>query len=179
MIGGISGCRINPPFTPCLFRSGRMGGKDAADYIVSRIGGSVFCACLFCSCRCHLTSSSADNRDLRQRLHGKSVQRTYCWNYTDGSVRACRACRCLRNEWDDRQLCLSGCRPVFDFSSFGRQSLYGCSGKSFPFNRSALFDDVTALSELGVFIVVPLIGSAIDAGVRAIIAPKETESWIS
>ena len=36
-IGGISGCHINPHITLGVFLSGRMNGKDAGMYMLSRL----------------------------------------------------------------------------------------------------------------------------------------------
>jgi aquaporin Z len=40
-IGGISGCHINPAITLGVFLSGRMSGKDAAMYIVFQVIGAI------------------------------------------------------------------------------------------------------------------------------------------
>ena len=40
-IGGISGCHINPAITLGLFMSGRMGGKDAALYMIFQVIGAI------------------------------------------------------------------------------------------------------------------------------------------
>jgi aquaporin Z len=47
-IGGISGCHINPAITLGVYLSGRMSGKEAAYYIISQvIGGILGAAILF------------------------------------------------------------------------------------------------------------------------------------
>ncbi len=47
-IGGISGCHINPAITIGVYLSGRMSGKEAACYIISQvIGGILGAAILF------------------------------------------------------------------------------------------------------------------------------------
>lgn len=40
-IGGISGCHINPAITLGVFMSGRMGGKDAALYMIFQVIGAI------------------------------------------------------------------------------------------------------------------------------------------
>ena len=40
-IGGISGCHINPAITLGVFLSGRMGGKDAALYMIFQVIGAI------------------------------------------------------------------------------------------------------------------------------------------
>ena len=40
-IGGISGCDINPAITLGVFMSGRMGGKDAALYMIFQVIGAI------------------------------------------------------------------------------------------------------------------------------------------
>ena len=40
-IGGISGCHINPAITLGVFMSGRMGGKDAALYLIFQVIGAI------------------------------------------------------------------------------------------------------------------------------------------
>ena len=40
-IGGISGCHINPGITLGVFMSGRMGGKDAALYMIFQVIGAI------------------------------------------------------------------------------------------------------------------------------------------
>lgn len=40
-IGGVSGCHINPAITLGVYLSGRMGGKDAAWYVVSQVIGAI------------------------------------------------------------------------------------------------------------------------------------------
>ncbi|MDD7319001.1 MAG: MIP family channel protein [Prevotella sp.] len=53
-IGGISGCHINPAITLGVFLSGRMNGKDAAMYILFQVIGGVAGAAILYA----LTSSS-------------------------------------------------------------------------------------------------------------------------
>lgn len=48
-IGGISGCHINPAVTTGAFLSGRIGGKDAAMYIVSQATGGIAAAAILCA----------------------------------------------------------------------------------------------------------------------------------
>jgi aquaporin Z len=68
-IGGISGCHINPAITLGVYLSGRMSGKEAAYYIISQvIGGILGAAILFLiTSRAGLTGTGAN--DL-QSLNG-------------------------------------------------------------------------------------------------------------
>lgn len=45
-IGGISGCHINPAITLGVWLSGRMGGKEAAGYMVFQVIGAIIGAAL-------------------------------------------------------------------------------------------------------------------------------------
>lgn len=55
-IGGISGCHINPAITLGCLISGRIGGKDAAMYMIFQTIGAIIGAALLCLC----TSTGGD-----------------------------------------------------------------------------------------------------------------------
>ena len=68
-IGGISGCHINPAITFGVWLSGRMSGKDALGYIVFQIiGGIIGAAILFAltASNCGVTGTGAN--DLQEGI---------------------------------------------------------------------------------------------------------------
>lgn len=176
-IGGISGCHINPAITLGVFLSGRMSGKDAGMYILFQvIGGVIGAAILFA-----LTSSAGligtGANDL-QTVNEAFVKVTVLGGLLAEIFFTCVFVLVVLGATAKT----NGATNNFAGLAIGLSLVLvhlACiryTGTSVNPARSigpALFQGGTALTNLWIFIVGPLVGGALAAGVWKLIEPAE------
>ncbi len=176
-IGGISGCHINPAITLGVFLSGRMSGKDAGMYILFQvIGGVIGAAILFA-----LTSSAGligtGANDL-QAVNEAFVKVTVLGGLLAEIFFTCVFVLVVLGATAKT----NGATNNFAGLAIGLSLVLvhlACiryTGTSVNPARSigpALFQGGTALTNLWIFIVGPLVGGALAAGVWKLIEPAE------
>jgi aquaporin Z len=159
-IGGISGCHINPAITLGVFLSGRMSGKDAGMYIVFQVVGAILGSAI-----------------LFAISSGMGLPGTGANQYADGQlvpaliaevVFTCIFVLVVLGSTSDKSpagfaglaiglalvLVHIVCIPITGTSVNPARSI-----------GPALFAGGVALSQLWLFIVAPLVGGALAAGV--------------
>ncbi len=172
-IGGISGCHINPAITLGVFLSGRMSAKDAANYIVFQcIGGVLGAAVLFL-----LTSTAGlqgtGANDLQAcgtttiaPLGGLLAEVFFTFVFVLVVLGATAKTNGATNNFAGLAIGLS--------LVLVHLACIRYTGTSVNPARSigpALFQGGSALSNLWIFIVGPLVGAALAAGVWKVIEP--------
>ncbi|MGI6231706.1 MAG: MIP family channel protein [Prevotella sp.] len=171
-IGGITGCHINPAITLGVYLSGRMSGKDAAGYMVGQVIGGILAAAV-------LAGIVATNPDSVQgvttgantcnfgQLNGFVVETVLTALFVLVVLGATSKTNGATNNFAGLAIGLS----------LTLIHLVGIhyTGTSVNPARSigpALFQGGQAISDLWVFIVAPLLGGAIAAGLWRAFSPK-------
>lgn len=177
-IGGISGCHINPAITLGVFLSGRMTGKDAGMYIVFQvIGGIIGAAILYL-----ILMSTADIDPVASGLGTNGLQEGIgaAGAFVAELFFTCVFVLVVLGATAKT----NGATNNFAGLAIGLSLVLvhlACiryTGTSVNPARSigpALFVGGAALSNLWIFIVAPLIGGALAAGVWKMIEPAEED----
>jgi aquaporin Z len=175
-IGGITGCHINPAITLGVFLSGRMSGKDAVGYMVGQvIGGILAAACLAAivatSPGLAQGTTTGANACAAGQLNGFVVETVLTALFVLVVLGATSKTNGATNNF-------AGLAIGLTLTLIHLVGIH-YTGTSVNPARSigpALFEGGQALSDLWVFIVAPLLGGAIAAGLWGIIAPKKAEA---
>lgn len=176
-IGGISGCHINPAITLGVFLSGRMSAKDCGMYMVFQVIGGVIGAAILYA----LTSSAGligtGANDL-QAVNDAGVTVTALGGLLAEIFFTCVFVLVVLGATAKT----NGATNNFAGLAIGLSLVLvhlACiryTGTSVNPARSigpALFQGGTALTNLWIFIVGPLVGGALAAGVWKLVEPKE------
>lgn len=175
-IGGISGCHINPAITLGVLLSGRMSAKDAVGYWVAQvIGGILGAAILYALTTSAGIVSGLGANDL-QTLDGNTV--TVCGGFIAEVVFTCvfvfvvlgatSKTNGATNNWAGLAI---GLALVLVHLCCIRYT--GTSVNPARSIGPALFAAGTALTNLWIFIVAPLIGGALAAGAWKLVENKD------
>lgn len=176
-IGGISGCHINPAITLGVLLSGRMSGKDAAMYMLFQVIGGIIGAAIL-----YLITSSAGTvgtgaNDL-QALNEAGDTVTVLGGFLAEMFFTCVFVLVVLGATAKT----NGATNNFAGLAIGLSLILvhlACiryTGTSVNPARSigpALFQGGSALSHLWIFIVAPLVGGALAAGVWKIVDPAK------
>ncbi len=172
-IGGISGCHINPAITLGVYLSGRMSGKDAAMYVLYQVIGGIIGAAVLWA----LTSTSGlvgtGANDLQAYgdgtiapLGGLLAEVVFTCVFVLVVLGATSKTNGATNNFAGLAIGLS--------LVLVHLACIRYTGTSVNPARSigpALFQGGTALANLWIFIVGPLVGGALAAGIWKIIEP--------
>ncbi len=170
-IGGISGCHINPAITFGVYLAGRMKGKDAIMYIIFQIVGAIIGSAILYALvstgshngpTCTGSNSFADGC-MGQAFIAEAVFTFIFVLVVLGSTDAKKGCGNLAGLAIGLTLVLIHivCIPITGTSVNPARSI-----------GPAIFDGGTALSQLWLFIVAPLVGGAVSALVWKLIGDK-------
>ena len=171
-IGGISGCHINPAITFGAFLSGRIGGKDAGMYVVFQtigaiIGSAIIWVLVSSGSYAGVTATGANGFADGQLVQALLAETVFTFVFV---------------------LVVLGVTSKLGHEKFAGLAIgltlvlvhivvIPITGTSVNPARSigpALFAGGTALTQLWVFIVAPLAGAAIAAGVWKGISTEKT-----
>ena len=169
-IGGISGCHINPAITLGVLLSGRMGGKDACGYIVGQVIGAILAAAalyLFVTTSPGLAegTTTGANACAAGQLNGFIVECFLTFIFVLVVLGATSKTNGATNNFAGLAIGLA----LILIHLVGIHY----TGTSVNPARSigpALFEGGQALTDLWVFIVAPLVGAAVAAGVWTLIS---------
>ncbi|MDR1004886.1 MAG: MIP family channel protein [Prevotellaceae bacterium] len=171
-IGGISGCHINPAITLGVFLSGRMSGKDAAGYMVFQVIGAIIgSAILFAlvSTGGHggATATGANSFADGATLQAFIAEAVFTFIFVLvvlGSTDEKKGAGNLAGLAIGLTLVLVHivCIPITGTSVNPARSI-----------GPALFQGGTALAQLWLFIVAPLVGAACSAAVWKLIGSEK------
>ena len=172
-IGGISGCHINPAITLGVLLSGRMSGKDACGYIVGQVIGAILAAAalyLFVTTSPGLAegTTTGANACAAGQLNGFIVECFLTFIFVLVVLGATSKTNGATNNFAGLAIGLS----LILIHLVGIRF----TGTSVNPARSigpAIFAGGQALSELWVFIVGPLAGGALAAGIWKCIHPDK------
>lgn len=163
-IGGISGCHINPAITLGVWLSGRMKGREAGVYMLFQVAGAVIGSAILyalVSTGAHdgptLTGANGfDSGECVQAFIAEAVFTFVFVLVVLGSTDAKRGAGNLAGLAIGLTLVLVHivCIPITGTSVNPARSI-----------GPALFEGGAALSQLWLFIVAPLVGAALSAGV--------------
>lgn len=170
-IGGVSGCHINPAISFGAFLSGRLSGKDLGMYIIFQILGAILGSAILYA----LVSTGAHNGPTMTGSNG----------FADGAMWQAFIAETVFT-------CIFVLVVLGATSKWGNSTMAGLAiglslvlvhivcipitGTSVNPARSigpALFEGGKALSQLWLFIVAPMLGAALSAGIWKVIAPAE------
>lgn len=170
-IGGVSGCHINPAISFGAFLSGRLSGKDLGMYIIFQILGAILGSAILYA----LVSTGAHNGPTMTGSNG----------FADGAMWQAFIAETVFT-------CVFVLVVLGATSKWGNSTMAGLAiglslvlvhivcipitGTSVNPARSigpALFEGGKALSQLWLFIVAPMLGAALSAGIWKVIAPAE------
>lgn len=175
-IGGISGCHINPAITLGVWLSGRMSGKDAGMYMLFQvIGGIIGSAILYV-----ITTSAGLTGTGANDLQALNDAQTISWTggfvaelfFTFVFVLVALGATSKANGATNNFAGLAiGLALVLVHLACIRYT--GTSVNPARSIGPAIFQGGTALTHLWIFIVAPLIGGALAAGVWKVIEPKK------
>ncbi len=172
-IGGISGCHINPAITIGVLASGRMSAKDATMYIVFQVIGAIIAAAVLAG----IVATSPDlakgtltgaNSCSASTCNGLLVEIALTFIFVLVVLGATSKTNGATNNFAGLAIGLS----LLLIHLVGIHY----TGTSVNPARSigpALFEGGKALSELWVFIVGPIVGGLLAAGVWKVIENKE------
>ena len=173
-IGGISGCHINPAITLGVFLSGRMSGKDALNYVLYQcIGGILGAAILYVlTTTAGLSGTGANDLqscgvDTIAPLGGLLAEVFFTFVFVLVVLGATAKTNGATNNFAGLAIGLS--------LILVHLACIRYTGTSVNPARSlgpALFQGGTALTNLWIFIVGPLVGGALAAGVWKVIDPE-------
>lgn len=172
-IGGISGCHINPAITLGVWLSGRMSGKDAVGYWIGQVvGGLIAGVALWALTSAAGTEISGTGaNDLQQGVSwagGLTAEILFTMVFVLVVLGATSKTNGATNNFAGLAI---GLALVLVHLACIRYT--GTSVNPARSIGPALFQQGTALCNLWIFIVGPLVGGALAAGVWKIIAPKE------
>lgn len=170
-IGGVSGCHINPAISFGAFLSGRLSGKDLLMYIIFQILGAILGSAILYA----LVSTGAHNGPTMTGSNG----------FADGAMWQAFIAETVFT-------CVFVLVVLGATSKWGNSTMAGLAiglslvlvhivcipitGTSVNPARSigpALFEGGKALTQLWLFIVAPMLGAALSAGIWKVIAPAE------
>ena len=169
-IGGISGCHINPAITLGVLLSGRMSGKDACGYIVGQVIGAILAAAalyLFVTTSPGLAegTTTGANACAAGQLNGFIVECFLTFIFVLVVLGATSKTNGATNNFAGLAIGLA----LILIHLVGIHY----TGTSVNPARSigpALLEGGQALTDLWVFIVAPLVGAAVAAGVWTLIS---------
>ena len=169
-IGGISGCHINPAITLGVLLSGRMSGKDACGYIVGQVIGAILAAAalyLFVTTSPGLAEGTTTGAHAcaAGQLNGFIVECFLTFIFVLVVLGATSKTNGATNNFAGLAIGLA----LILIHLVGIHY----TGTSVNPARSigpALFEGGQALTDLWVFIVAPLVGAAVAAGVWTLIS---------
>lgn len=176
-IGGISGCHINPAITLGVFLSGRMSGKDAGMYMLFQVIGGILGAAILYAITTSAGLTGTGANDL-QAIDGAGDTVSIAGGFLAEMFFTCVFVLVVLGATAKT----NGATNNFAGLAIGLSLVLvhlACiryTGTSVNPARSigpALFQGGTALSNLWIFIVAPLVGGALAAGVWKIIEPVE------
>lgn len=171
-IGGISGCHINPAITLGVFLSGRMNGKDAAMYMLFQVFGAIIGSSilyLLVSTGAHggPTATGANSFSDGMMLQAFIAEAVFTFIFVLvvlGSTDDRKGAGNLAGLAIGLSLVLVHivCIPITGTSVNPARSI-----------APALFQGGEALSQVWLFIVAPLLGAALSAGVWKVLTDKQ------
>lgn len=176
-IGGISGCHINPAITLGVFLSGRMSGKDAGMYMLFQVIGGILGAAILYAITTSAGLTGTGANDL-QAIDGAGDTVSLAGGFLAEMFFTCVFVLVVLGATAKT----NGATNNFAGLAIGLSLVLvhlACiryTGTSVNPARSigpALFQGGTALSNLWIFIVAPLVGGALAVGVWKIIEPVE------
>ena len=176
-IGGISGCHINPAITLGVFLSGRMSGKDAGMYMLFQVIGGILGAAILYAITTSAGLTGTGANDL-QAIDGAGDTVSLAGGFLAEMFFTCVFVLVVLGATAKTNGATNNFAGLAIGLSLVRVHL-ACiryTGTSVNPARSigpALFQGGTALSNLWIFIVAPLVGGALAAGVWKIIEPVE------
>ena len=162
-IGGISGCHINPAITLGVFLSGRMNGKDAGMYILFQIIGAILGSAILYLLVTNGGNGGPTTTGSNGFAEGKMLQAflaetifTFVFVLVVLGVTSKKGNASLAGLAIGLTLVLVHivCIPITGTSVNPARSI-----------GPALFEGGLALKQLWLFIVAPLLGAALSAGV--------------
>ncbi len=163
-IGGISGCHINPAITMGVWLSGRMSGKDAAGYMVFQVIGAIIGAALIFALTATgdfgaSTATGANAYSDGEMLQAFLAEVIFTFVFVLvvlGTTDSEKGAGNLAGLAIGLTLVLVHivCIPITGTSVNPARSI-----------GPALFEGGVALKQLGLFIVAPMVGAALSAGV--------------
>lgn len=174
-IGGISGCHINPAVTLGVFLSGRMTGKDAVGYMVAQVIGAIIAAAVLVGI-VNTTggfepgSATGANACGFGQLNGFIVEAVLTMVFVLVVLGATAKTNGATNNFAGLAIGLA----------LVMVHLVGIhyTGTSVNPARSigpALFIGGKSLTDLWVFIVAPLVGAALAAGIWKVVDPADND----
>lgn len=171
-IGGISGCHINPAITLGVYLSGRMKGKDAGMYMVFQVIGAIIGSLIL-----YLLVSTGTNNGPTTTGSNSYGEGLMLQAFIAEMVFTFVFVLVVLGTTDEKKgagnfaglaiglslvLVHIACIPITGTSVNPARSI-----------GPALFEGGEALSQLWLFIVAPLVGAALSAGVWKIIGSSE------
>ena len=160
-IGGISGCHINPAITLGVFMSGRMGGKDAALYMIFQVIGAILgSAILFALVSTATGSNGFGDGEMLQAFIAEMVFTFIFVLVVLGTTDSKKGAGNFAGLAIGLSLVLVHivCIPITGTSVNPARSI-----------GPALFEGGAALSQLWLFIVAPFVGAVLSAIVWKVI----------
>ena len=174
-IGGISGCHINPAITLGVYLSGRMSGRDAAMYVVYQVIGGVLGAAILWLLTSTAGLYGTGANDLQTvgistitPLGGLLAETFFTMVFVLVVLGATAKTNGATNNFAGLAI---GLALVLVHLACIRYT--GTSVNPARSIGPALFQGGTALAHLWIFIVGPLVGGALAAGVWKLIEPTE------
>lgn len=171
-IGGISGCHINPAITLAVYLSGRMSGKDATMYVIFQIIGGIIGSLILYAITCQSTLFGGTGaNDLQEGipvLSGLLAEIFFTFVFVLVVLGATSKTNGATNNFAGLAI---GLTLVLVHLACIRYT--GTSVNPARSIGPALFQGGTALSNLYIFIVGPLIGGALSAGVWKLIKSQD------
>lgn len=171
-IGGISGCHINPAITFGVFLSGRMKGKDAAMYMLFQVigaivGSAILYALVSTGTHDGPTSTGSNSFKDGMMLQAFVAEAVFTFIFVLvvlGATDEKKGAGNLAGLAIGLTLVLIHivCIPITGTSVNPARSI-----------GPALFDGGVALKQLWLFIVAPLVGAALSAGVWKVLSSDE------
>ncbi len=171
-IGGISGCHINPAITLGVFLSGRMSGKDACGYICGQIVGAFIGSALLALLTANVSTlegtGANDLQDGVSMMGGLLAEIIFTCVFVLVVLGATAKTNGATNNFAGLAIGLSLVLVHLVCIRY--------TGTSVNPARSiapAVFQGGTALTNLWIFIVGPLVGAACAAGIWKMIEPAD------
>ncbi len=167
-IGGISGCHINPAITLGVFLSGRMSGKDACGYVCGQVIGAFIGSALLALLTANVdTLNGTGANDLQNgvsTLGGLLAEVIFTCVFVLVVLGATSKTNGATNNFAGLAIGLS---LVLVHLACIRYT--GTSVNPARSIAPAVFEGGTALANLWIFIVGPLVGAACAAGIWKVI----------
>lgn len=172
-IGNVSGCHINPAITFGVFLSGRMSGREAAAYMVAQVIGAIVGSAILYALTASgshggPTATGANSFADGMMLQAFIAEAVFTFIFVLvvlGATDAKQGAGNLAGLAIGLTLVLVHivCIPITGTSVNPARSI-----------GPALFEGGTALAQLWLFIVAPLVGAALSAGVWRLLADKRS-----